>query len=43
MKIISIIHKLLCFKATDLYTLDTKIWKSILKLKLKILKLKLKY
>ena len=43
MKIISIIHKLLCFKTTDLYTLDTKIWKSILKLKLKILKLKLKY
>ena len=30
MKIISTVHKLLFFKTTDLYTLDTKIWKNIL-------------
>ena len=30
MKTISTFHKLLFFKTTNLYTLDTKIWKSIL-------------
>ena len=30
MKILSTVHKLLFFKTTDLYTLDTKIWKNIL-------------
>ena len=30
MKIISIFHRLLFFKATDPYNLDTKIWKNIL-------------
>ena len=30
MKIISTVHKILFFKTTDLYTLDTKIWKNIL-------------
>ena len=30
MKIMSIVHKLLFFKTADLYTLNTKIWKSIL-------------
>ena len=29
MKIISTFHNLLVFKTTDLYTLDTKIWKNI--------------
>ena len=29
MKIISIVYKLLFFKITDLYTLDTVIWKNI--------------
>ena len=30
MKTISTFHKLLFFKTTNLYTLDTKIWESIL-------------
>ena len=30
MKIISTVHKLLFFKATDLHTLAAKIWKNIL-------------
>ena len=30
MKIISTVHKLLFFKTTELYTLNTKIWKNIL-------------
>ena len=30
MKIITVVHKLLFFKTTDLYTLDIKIWKNIL-------------
>ena len=30
MKIILTVHKLLIFKTTDLYILDTKIWKNIL-------------
>ena len=30
MKILSTVHKLLFFKTTDLYTLDTKIWKNVL-------------
>ena len=30
MKIITTVHQLLFFKTTDLYILDTKIWKNIL-------------
>ena len=30
MKIISIVHKPLFYKTTDLYTLDSKIWNYIL-------------
>ena len=30
MKIIFLVHKLLFFKTTNQYTLDTKIWKNIL-------------
>ena len=30
MKIISTVHKLLFFNTTDMYTLDTKIWKKFL-------------
>ena len=30
MKITTTVHQLLFFKATDIYTLDTKIWKNIL-------------
>ena len=30
MKIIYNVYKLLIFKTTDLYTLDTKIWKNIM-------------
>ena len=30
MKIISTVHEVLFFRTTDLYALDTKIWKNIL-------------
>ena len=30
MKTITTVHQLLFFKTTDLYTLDTKIWKNVL-------------
>ena len=29
MKIVFTVHKLLIFKTTDLYTMNTKIWKNI--------------